>query len=106
MRVRHHPNGLVVETPNNTYAFHHVRGDTIRGGEKADIEGCVAYVGDTLSKHYVDSKPLSGVPSEVVETVETAGVTLVEGVEGGWNSWNGRPEFSTTYVDVAEMKAV
>jgi hypothetical protein len=106
MKVQETPNGLLVRTPNNHYAFHYVRGDTIRGGEKADIEGCVTYVGDSLSKHYVDSKPLSGVPSEVVEAVETAGVTPVEGVEGGWNSWNGRPEFSTTYVDVAEMKAV
>lgn len=87
---------------NNTYAFHAVRADTIRGGDKADIEGTVTYVGDSLAKNYVVSKDLSGVPDEVVEAVAEQGVTVLDGVDGGWASWDGRPEFSDTYVDVSD----
>jgi hypothetical protein len=91
---------------NNTYAFHAVRADTIRGGDKADIEGTVTYVGDNLANYYVVSKNLSGIPDEVVEAVAEQGLTVIDGVDGGWVSWNGRPEFSDTYVDVSDTSVV
>lgn len=100
------PSGVVVATMNNRYAFHVVRGDRIRGGDKESLEGAVAYVGDDLAKHFVVSKDLDEVPEAVIEAVTEEGFAVMDGVDGGWASWDGRPEFSTTYVDVSDATVV
>jgi hypothetical protein len=104
-QVRQTHNGILVETRNNQYAFPYVFGDEIRGGSKADIEGTVVYGGDSLSKHYIDSYDLSEVPETVIDALPED-VTLLDNVDGGWASWDGRPEFSTSYVDIGEAEEV
>lgn len=104
-QIRQTRSGIVVETPNNTYGFPYVFGDKIRGGNKADIEGCVVYGGDSISKNYITSYDLSEVPDDVIDTV-TEKVTLLDNVDGGWSSWEGRPEFSTTYVDISDAEQI
>lgn len=95
--------GVIVHTSNNDYAFHILRGDRIRGGNKKDIEGKVTYVGDNLSKHYITSSDMGEVPGEVSEAVPDT-FTVVDNIDGGWASWDGRPEFSTSYIDISDME--
>jgi len=97
---------MVVHTRNNQYAFTYTFGDVVRGGVKADIEDTVVYTGETTGKHYVSESNLSAVPDEVVEEVASRGLTLLEDVDGGWSSWDGRPEFSTSYVDISSAVEV
>lgn len=97
--------GIVIHTTNNQYAFPFLFGDKIRGGTKADIEGCVTYGGDSLSKNFIQSHDLSEVPQEVLSEV-TDRFTLLDNVDGGWASWDGRPEFSTTYVDISDATEI
>jgi hypothetical protein len=104
--VHRQKNGILIETMNNTYAFHAVTGDRIRGGTKVDIEGTVTYVGDSLNKHYVRSHDFDEVPQEVIDKVTERGLTVLKDVEGDWASWNGRPEFSNSYVDISDAEPV
>lgn len=104
--VRQYRSGILVETRNATYAFAYLRGDHIRGGGKADIEGTVTYVGDSLGKNYVNSKSLDDVPDAVVKAAAEQGTVVLENVDGGWADWNGRPEFSDTYVDIRNSRVV
>lgn len=98
--------GVYVETSNASYAFPFVRGDKIRGGGKADVEGTVVYGGDSLAKHYIQSHDHEEVPGEVLQAVADAGYEVLTGVEGGWVSWEGRPDLSDTYVDISDAEAV
>lgn len=98
-------NGIVVETTNNRYCFPYLKGDEVRGGTRNEIEGTVTYGGDSVSKHYITSHDMSGVPQAVLDTVAEY-ATILDGVDGGWASWDGRPEFSTSYVDISEATAV
>lgn len=103
--VREVPNGITVETPNNTYAFPWLSGDTVRGGSKGDIEGVVTYGGDSVAKHYTTSHDFDEVPAAVLDAVGERAV-VVDGVTGGWANWEGRPEWSETYVDVSAVEVV
>lgn len=98
-------NGIVVETPNNQYAFPWLFGDKVRGGKKADIEGLVTYGGESLSKNYIKSYDFDEVPEAVIEAVGER-ATVVDGVGGGWDNWDGRPEWSNTYIDISEAEVV
>jgi hypothetical protein len=103
--VREEPNGIIVTTPNNTYAFPWLVGDTVRGGTKADLEGVVTYGGDSVAKNYIKSHDTGEVPAEVLEAVGDRAV-VVAGVTGGWANWEGRPEWSETYIDVSEVEVL
>jgi uncharacterized Fe-S cluster-containing radical SAM superfamily protein len=94
-----------VETTHNRYAFAPLTADRIRGGTKADCEGCYAYVGETKMSNYVSEQSLAEVPDTVLEAAKEYG-TIVTNVDGGWASWDGRPEFSTSYVDISDMEIV
>jgi len=96
----------MVNTFNNQYAFTHTFGDRIRGGQKADIEGTIVYTGETFSSHYVSASNLSEVPDAVLDEVRDRGFEILAGTDGGWDSWDGRPEFSTSYVDISEAEKV
>jgi hypothetical protein len=104
-RVEQARNGIAVRTTNNQYCFPYLKGDNIRGGTKADIEGTVTYGGDSLSKHYITSHDLSEVPNAVLEAVAEH-ATILDNVDGGWARWDGRPEFSTSYVDISDATVV
>jgi hypothetical protein len=104
-RAYRRQNTIVVETTHNKYVFSTLRGDRVRGGMKKDLEGCYAYTGDSGSNNYIAEKSPDEVPDAVLEAAAEYG-TIVRNVDGGWASWDGRPEFSTSYVDVSEAEVV
>jgi hypothetical protein len=99
----YHGNAFIVETAHNQYVFSAVTADQIRGGQKKDVEGLYVYTGSTSANNYPAESDLDEVPDEVLEAVEP---TIVENVDAGWASWDGRPEFSTSYVDISEATEV
>jgi len=96
---------IIVETTHNQYIFSPLTGDKIRGGNKADLEGKYAYTGDSSTNNYISESSLDEVPDAVLDAAQDHG-TIVRNVDGGWDSWDGRPEFSTTYIDVSDMELV
>ena len=93
----------IVETAHNQYVFSAVTADQIRGGQKKDVEGLYVYTGSSKANNYPVESDLDEVPEEVLEAVEP---TIVENIDAGWASWDGRPEFSTSYVDISEAQVV
>jgi len=104
-RVQQTRNGICVETMNNKYCFPWVTGDRIRGGTKEDIEGAVTYGGDSLSKYYIRSHDMDGIPNVVLQAVDEH-ATILDDVDGGWANWDGRPEWSDSYVDISDATIV
>jgi hypothetical protein len=96
---------IFVETTHNQYVFSAVTADEIRGGTKADVEGCYVYTGENSANNYPSESPLEEVPNAVLDAAQEHG-TIVRNVDAGWASWDGRPEFSTSYVDITEMDIV
>jgi hypothetical protein len=96
---------IFVETTHNNYCFAPVTADTIRGGTKADVEGKYVYVGETMPNNYPSESSLDEVPEAVIDAASEHG-TIVSNVDSGWASWDGRPEFSTSYVDISEAEDV
>jgi len=94
---------FVVETSHNQYVFSAVTADKIRGGSKKDVEGLYVYTGSSSANNYPAESSLDEVPDEVLEAVEP---TIAEHIDAGWASWDGRPEFSTSYVDISEATTV
>jgi hypothetical protein len=41
-----------------------------------------------------------------LDEVRDRGFEILAGTDGGWDSWDGRPEFSTSYVDISEAEKV
>lgn len=99
----YHGSSFVVETSHNQYVFSAVTADQIRGGKKKDVEGLFVYTGNSSANNYPAEGDLEEVPDEVLEAVEP---TVVKNIDSGWASWDGRPEFSTSYVDISEAEEV
>lgn len=102
-RVYRDFNHVFVDTTQNRYTFAPVTADKIRGGTETDIEGLYVYVGNSMMNNYPAENSLDSVPQNVIDAVADK-VTLVENIDSGWYSWDGRPEFSTSYVDISEME--
>lgn len=96
---------VVVQTHSNQYVFSSLRADKIRGGQKVDVEGSVVYTGSTKANHYPAESSLDEVPEKVIDEAADRAV-VVDNIESGWSSWDGRPEFSTSYVDIADVEIV
>jgi hypothetical protein len=96
---------IMVTTTNNKYVFTGLFGDEIHGGDKADIEGLFAYTGESSGNNYVSESDIDAVPDVVIDAASQYG-SIVEDVDGGWASWDGRPEFSTSYVDITDTTVV
>jgi len=79
-----------------------VRGEVPDTGERTPV----IHVGSTLGKHYYSSHDDRTIPYDVLDAVRQKGYQLVEDVDGGWDSWEGRPEFSTAYLDCRDATVV
>lgn len=95
------------------YAFarlDHAEGyaDDVRGDRSGlAVDGTpVIYIGDSFGKHYFRAHGHESVPVDVFEALRDQGKTLVAGVDGGWANWDGRPEWSTTYLDYSDAEVV
>jgi hypothetical protein len=76
--------------------------DVLRG-EIPDVDGTpVVYTGSSLPSNYPEPGALDTVPVDVLEALDERDLIPLDGVEAGWQSWEGRPEWSTTYVDVSD----
>jgi len=86
------------------YAFRRLTdgmADRVRGSIPTTDGEAVMYVGDNFGKYYWQSYS-DTIPVDVLEWLHENNYTLVENVDGGWALWDGRPEFSTNYVDFSE----
>lgn len=87
------------------YAFRRLTngmGDKIRGHFPETDGTAVIHVGNNFGKHYWVSHDDTTVPIDVLEWLRDNGYSFVTNVDGGWDSWDGRPEFSTSYIDFTE----
>lgn len=81
--------------------------DQVRGS-LPDVDGAVVmHTGDNFGKHYYRSHDETTLPVDVLEALADEGVeVLLRNVDGGWQNWDGRPEWSTTYVDYSDAEVV
>lgn len=100
--VEERPEGVIVRDRTRQYAFVSLSLTDVHGTDLEGVADPVVFVGETLSVHYINGKTLSSVPRPYLDAVRDRGYAIINGVDGGWKSWEGRPEWSETYLDLAD----
>ena len=98
------PEGIVVSDRSRQYAFVRLSLSDVQDTAWEGRGDCVAFVGESTSVHYINSKKLTHVPDAYLDAVIDRGYTILQYVNGGWDHWDGRPEWSESYIDLSNAE--